>query len=128
MPRNARMSTASSKTRVLMFKHDRRWVRQPTKRERKFINEVRRLAKMEMLLKRAPLVRMLRDIKEESLRPDQRFSAYSIEALRAAAQNYLDKLFKCAEMVVAHRGRDTLKVEDLTFVRALWERRPTTRD
>ena len=122
------MSAGSSKTRSLMFKRDRRWARPLTKRERKFNNEVRRIATMEMLLKRTPFVRILRDIKEESLRTDLRFSANSIEAMRAAAQNYLDKLFLCAEMVTTHRGRVTLKVEDITFVLALWERRPTVRD
>ena len=122
------MSAGSSRTHVLMFKHDRRWARQLTKRERKFNNEVRRLASMEMLIKRTPFVRILRDIKEESLQPDQRFSAHAIEALRAASQNYLDKLFKCAENATTHRGKVTLKVEDLTLVRTLWERNSTTRD
>ncbi len=54
-----------------MFKHDRRWARQLTRRERKFKNEVTRLAAKNTLLKRLPCVRVLREIMEVNHRPQR---------------------------------------------------------
>ncbi len=91
MPTSAafKSTSGSSRTHSLMFKLDRRWARQLTRRERKFKNEVTRLAAKDTLLKRLLLVRMLRKIMEENHnfhKPYYWFSANAIEAMRAATR------------------------------------------
>jgi histone H3/H4 len=85
--------------------------------------EIRRLAKKESLLAKDPFDRVVREVMDEYYftRHIKRSSSKARDAMRAAADNYLHKLFLCAGWVAEHRGRTTVVPDDLKFVRAIWE-------
>ena len=122
-PRAApRMSTSSgnSRTQALMFKHDRRGMMIMSNKKRN--EEIRRLAKKESLLAKAPFDRVVREVMDEDYSARYKLSSSEArDAMRAAADNYLHKLFLCAGWVAEHRGRTTVVPDDLKFVRAIWE-------
>ena len=77
----------------------------------------------DLLIRRKPFGRLVKEIcaevcQDNNLR-DKRFRKTAMEALQAAAEDYLTKMFSSAQCCAMHGGRTTIKVSDLRLLQQL---------
>ena len=88
------------------------------------LREIRKYQKStDLLIRRKPFGRLVKEIcaqvcQDNNLR-DKRFRKSAMEALQAAAEDYLTKMFSSAQCCAMHGGRTTIKVSDLRLLQQL---------
>jgi len=88
------------------------------------LREIRKYQKStDLLIRRRPFSRLVKEIcaqvcQDNNLR-DKRFRKTAMEALQAAAEDYLTKMFSSAQCCAMHGGRTTIKVSDLRLLQQL---------
>ena len=88
------------------------------------LREIRKYQKStDLLIRRKPFSRLVKEIcaqvcYDNNLR-DKRFRKTAMEALQAAAEDYLTKMFSSAQCCAIHGGRTTVQVCDLHLLQQL---------
>ena len=88
------------------------------------LREIRKYQKStDLLIRRKPFGRLVKEIcaqvcQDNNLR-DKRFRKSAMEALQAAAEDYLTKMFSSAQCCAMHGGRTTIQVNDLRLLQQL---------
>ena len=84
------------------------------------LREIRRYQKSsELLIKKAPFHRLVRQLAQQNFRHDLRFQSSAINALQEACEGYLVGLFTDANLCAIHAHRVTLQVRDLSLARRI---------
>ena len=66
----------------------------------------------ELLIKRLPFQRLVREIAQE-FKTDLRFQSSAVLALQEACEAYLVELFECTNLCAIHAKRETIMPEDI---------------
>ena len=88
------------------------------------IREIRELQKStELLLRKAPFTRLVREIAQNLDKEDMRFQESAITALQEAAEYYLVTLFEDTNLCAIHAKRVTIMPTDLRLARRIRKER-----
>ena len=84
------------------------------------LREIRKYQRStQLLLRKAPFARLVREIQVQYNHEDMRFEKKAIEALQEAAESYLIKLFEDTNICAIHARRVTLQVRDMQLTRRI---------
>ena len=87
------------------------------------LREIRRYQKStELLLRRAPFMRLVREIAQD-FKQDLRFQSNAILALQEAAAQHLTETYELTNLCAIHAKRVTIMPRDMQLVRAIKGRR-----
>ena len=83
------------------------------------LREIRRYQKStELLIRKAPFQRLIREIAQE-YKSDLRFKSAAISALQESAESYLTGLFEDTNLCAIHAKRVTIMPKDLQLARRI---------
>lgn len=84
------------------------------------LREIRQYQKStELLIRRAPFQRLVREIAQDSLKTDLRFQSLAVMALQEAAEAYLVGLFEDTNLCAIHAKRVTIMPKDIMLARRI---------
>ena len=84
------------------------------------LREIRRYQKStELLIKKLPFRRLVREIAQKITRPDIRFQSSSLLALQEASEAYLVSLFEDTQLCAIHARRKTITVLDMKLAKRI---------
>jgi histone H3 len=84
------------------------------------LREIRRYQKStELLIRKAPFQRLVREVAQNIIEKDCRFQSTAILALQEASEAYLVGLFEDANMLAIHAKRITIMPKDLQLARRI---------
>ena len=84
------------------------------------LREIRRYQKStELLIRRLPFQRIVREISRDQTRTNLRFQSSAISTLQEATEAYLVSLFEDANLNAIHARRVTIKPKDIQLARLL---------
>lgn len=83
------------------------------------LREIRRYQKStKLLISRAPIERLIREVTED-VSPGKRLQASAIDAIQAAAEDYIVQLFEDANLLAIHAKRKTIFAKDIQLARRI---------
>lgn len=84
------------------------------------LREVKRLQKStELLIRRAPFRRLVREVATAGARADLRFAVSAVDAIQEAAEAYVVGILEDTNLCSLHAGRVTVMPKDLLLARRL---------
>ena len=84
------------------------------------LREIRRYQKStELLIRKSPFQRLVREIASEMVTKDLRFQSSAIAAIQQAAEAYLIGLFEDSNLCCLHAGRVTVMAKDMALARRI---------
>jgi histone H3/H4 len=84
------------------------------------LREIRRYQRStELLIKKLPFQRIVRDITYQVAGKDYKFQSHAIEALQEAAEAYLVRLFEDTNLCAIHAKRVTVMTKDMQLARRI---------
>lgn len=104
----------------------RRSVSAPVRKPRRYrpgtvaLKEIRRYQRStELLLRKMPFQRLVREITHNLIRSQYRFQSTSLLALQEACEAYMVGLFEDTNLCAIHAGRVTIKAKDMLLARRI---------
>ena len=93
------------------------------------LREIRRYQKgSELLIRKAPFLRLVREICDELAGPGMRWRRAAIEALQEAAEAHLVAMFEDTNLCAIHAKRVTIQSKDMQLARRLNRDNPMFRE
>ncbi|KAE8250415.1 hypothetical protein A4X13_0g4738 [Tilletia indica] len=84
------------------------------------LREIRRYQKShELLLRKMPFQRLVREIAQDVIKTDMRFQSSALAALQEASEAYLVSVFEDTNLAALHAGRVTIQPKDMALARRL---------
>ena len=119
MARNIAKNKDYYKSTPLVFKTKRDFRKNPGGRALAEILHYQRHASHDLLIRKLPFQRVVREITQEVTAKDFRFQASALAALQEASEDYLVRLFEDTNICAIHARRVTILPKDIQLARRL---------
>ena len=119
MARNIAKDPNYYKATPLVFKTKRDYRKHPGGRALAEIRHYQKHASHDLLIRKLPFQRVVREITQEVSNKDFRFQASALAALQEASEDYLVRLFEDTNICAIHARRVTILPKDIKLARRL---------
>jgi histone H3 len=125
-PQGKRVKTQGKKLPSSKGRRGSTFSQPPAKKPRRYrpgtvaLREIRRYQKtQELLIRRAPFGRLVRELTAEATKDVKRWTSSAIAALQEASEAYTTTLFEDSNLVAIHAKRVTCMPKDFQLIKAL---------